>query len=192
MSFFSVLLALLIEQLRPLPRVNGVHEALVAWTRWAGRNFDAGREHHAWVVWGVTVVGPTLLVWAIYLALLQFSLLLAFAWNVAVLYVTLGFRHFSHFFTDIRDALDRLIPDRKGEGVGSADLVIEAVPENLELKRKVYAAIEPRMKPGAVLGFASVGSDARYVGGQMQALERFVEELELCEIVAAHAEVTRV
>lgn len=107
MSFFSVLLALLIEQLRPLPRVNGVHEALVAWTRWAGRNFDAGREHHAWVVWGVTVAGPTLLVWAIYLALLQFSLLLAFAWNVAVLYVTLGFRHFSHYFTDIRDALER-------------------------------------------------------------------------------------
>lgn len=107
MSFFSVLLALLIEQLRPLPRVNGVHETLVAWTRWTGRNFDAGREHHAWVVWGVTVVGPTLLVWLVYLALLQFSLLLAFAWNVAVLYVTLGFRHFSHFFTDIRDALER-------------------------------------------------------------------------------------
>ena len=53
--------------------------------------------------------------------------------------------------TDIRDALDRLMPDLDGEGVRSADLIIEAVPEKLELKQKVYAALEPRMKPGAIL-----------------------------------------
>jgi 3-hydroxyacyl-CoA dehydrogenase/enoyl-CoA hydratase/3-hydroxybutyryl-CoA epimerase len=52
---------------------------------------------------------------------------------------------------DTRDALDRLTPDLAGEGVRAADLVIEAVPETLELKRKVYAAIEPKMKPGAIL-----------------------------------------
>src|SRR5882757_8039419 len=56
-----------------------------------------------------------------------------------------------HKSIDIRDALDRLIPDLAGEGVRAADLVIEAVPETLELKRKVYAATEPRMKPGAIL-----------------------------------------
>ena len=56
-----------------------------------------------------------------------------------------------HRSIDIRDALDRLVPDLAGEGVRSADIVIEAVPETLELKRKVYAAIEPRMKPGAIL-----------------------------------------
>ncbi len=53
--------------------------------------------------------------------------------------------------TDIRDALDRLIPDMDGEGVRNADLIIEAVPEKLELKQKIYAALEPRMKPGAIL-----------------------------------------
>ncbi|MDO9294703.1 3-hydroxyacyl-CoA dehydrogenase NAD-binding domain-containing protein [Bradyrhizobium sp.] len=52
---------------------------------------------------------------------------------------------------DIRDALDRLIPDMDGEGVRNADLIIEAVPEKLELKQKIYAALEPRMKPGAIL-----------------------------------------
>ena len=52
---------------------------------------------------------------------------------------------------DVRDALDRLIPDLKGDGVASADLVIEAVPEVLDLKRKVYAAIEPRMRTDAIL-----------------------------------------
>jgi 3-hydroxyacyl-CoA dehydrogenase/enoyl-CoA hydratase/3-hydroxybutyryl-CoA epimerase len=56
-----------------------------------------------------------------------------------------------HKGIDIRDALDRLTPDLAGEGVRSADLVIEAVPETLELKRKVYAGIEPKMKPGAIL-----------------------------------------
>ena len=53
--------------------------------------------------------------------------------------------------TASRDALDRLIPDMVGEGVRGADLIIEAVPEKLELKQKVYAAIEPKMKPGAIL-----------------------------------------
>ncbi|MES2196914.1 MAG: 3-hydroxyacyl-CoA dehydrogenase NAD-binding domain-containing protein [Pseudomonadota bacterium] len=53
--------------------------------------------------------------------------------------------------TEVRDALDRLIPDMEGEGVRNADLIIEAVPEKLELKQKIYAALEPKMKPGAIL-----------------------------------------
>ena len=43
--------------------------------------------------------------------------------------------------TDVRDALDRLIPDMDGEGVRNADLIIEAVPEKLELKQKIYAGL---------------------------------------------------
>lgn len=107
MSFFAVLLALLIEQLKPLPRRNVVHEALTAWMRWTGRNFDAGRDHHAWVVWLITTLVPALLTTAVFWGLMQFSVILALLWNVSVLYVTLGFRQFSHYFTDIRDALER-------------------------------------------------------------------------------------
>ena len=107
MSFFAVLFALLIEQFKPLPRANLVHETLSAWMRWAGRNFDAGRDHHAWVVWSITVIAPALLAWGIHFGIDRFSLILALLWNVAVLYLTLGFRQFSHYFTDIRDALDR-------------------------------------------------------------------------------------
>jgi 3-hydroxyacyl-CoA dehydrogenase / enoyl-CoA hydratase / 3-hydroxybutyryl-CoA epimerase len=66
--------------------------------------------------------------------------------RAADLYGRIGHRRI-----DIRDALDRLTPDLAGEGVRSADLVIEAVPETLELKRKVYAATEPKMRPGAIL-----------------------------------------
>ena len=61
------------------------------------------------------------------------------------------FGKIGHKRIEIRDALDRLIPDLTGEGVRTADLVIEAVPETLELKRKVYAATEPKMRPGAIL-----------------------------------------
>ncbi len=107
MSFFAVLFALLLEQLKPLPKGNLVHDALTSWMRWTGRNFDAGRDHHAWVVWGVTVFAPALLTWGVYLGLAELSLFAALAWNVAVLYMTLGFRQFSHYFTDIRDALER-------------------------------------------------------------------------------------
>jgi 3-hydroxyacyl-CoA dehydrogenase/enoyl-CoA hydratase/3-hydroxybutyryl-CoA epimerase len=53
--------------------------------------------------------------------------------------------------TSVRDALDRLMPDMQAEGVRNADLIIEAVPEKLELKQKVYASLEPKMKPGAIL-----------------------------------------
>ena len=55
--------------------------------------------------------------------------------------------------TDIntRDVLDRLIPDPDGNGVRHADLVIEAVSEKIELKRKIYADLQDSLKPGAVL-----------------------------------------
>jgi adenosylcobinamide-phosphate synthase len=107
MSFFAVLFALLIEQLKPLPRENWVHDTLFAWVRWTGRNFDAGKSHHTWVVWCVSVLGPTALVAGLYLLVSHYSLLLALVFDVGLLYLTLGFRQFSHYFTDIRDALDR-------------------------------------------------------------------------------------
>lgn len=107
MSFLTVVLALLIEQFRPLPPHNPVHGATVGWTRWIGRNFDAGREHHAWVVWGLAVGGPTVAAAAVWMLLLPFSTVLALAWNVLVLYLCMGFRQFSHHFTAIRDADER-------------------------------------------------------------------------------------
>ncbi len=105
MNFFAVVLALLIEQIRPLPRNNWVHDALIDWVRWTGRNFDAGRERHAWVVWIITVVVPAVIAGGVFLLLARANVMLGFAWNVVVLYLTLGFRQFSHYYTDIRNAL---------------------------------------------------------------------------------------
>jgi 3-hydroxyacyl-CoA dehydrogenase/enoyl-CoA hydratase/3-hydroxybutyryl-CoA epimerase len=45
----------------------------------------------------------------------------------------------------------RLRADVAGDGVAQADVVIEAIFENLDAKRELYAHLEPRMKPGALL-----------------------------------------
>jgi 3-hydroxyacyl-CoA dehydrogenase/enoyl-CoA hydratase/3-hydroxybutyryl-CoA epimerase len=45
----------------------------------------------------------------------------------------------------------RLAADIEGAGVPRADIVIEAIFENADAKRALYASLEPRMKPGALL-----------------------------------------
>lgn len=52
----------------------------------------------------------------------------------------------------IRDAMDRLIPDTNGIGIEHADLIIEAIFEDKDVKQTLYKDIEPRMKDGAILG----------------------------------------
>ncbi|SDO25381.1 adenosylcobinamide-phosphate synthase [Rhodoferax sp. OV413] len=107
MSFFAIMFALLLEQVRPVARDNPIHGMLRAWVRGSSRNFDAGKPQHGWLAWALAVGVPSLvalglhwlLVWAL-------GWPVAVVWNVAVLYITLGFRQFSHHFTEIRDALE--------------------------------------------------------------------------------------
>jgi adenosylcobinamide-phosphate synthase len=70
MSFFAILIALLIEQARPLAPANLVHAGYRAWTVSVRRNFDAGQAHHGWLAWTVAVALPCVLVMGIYLLLL--------------------------------------------------------------------------------------------------------------------------
>jgi 3-hydroxyacyl-CoA dehydrogenase/enoyl-CoA hydratase/3-hydroxybutyryl-CoA epimerase len=46
---------------------------------------------------------------------------------------------------------ERLRADVEGDGVADADLVIEAIYENLEAKQELYEALQAKMKPGALL-----------------------------------------
>ncbi|MEJ5990346.1 CobD/CbiB family protein [Ramlibacter sp. PS3R-8] len=107
MSFFAILFALLIEQVRPLGPHNPIHSGLRVWARWVSRNFDAGGPQHGWVTWLLAVAGPAVLALAIHWALLLWvGWPAAVVWSAVVLYATLGFRQFSHHFTAIRDALE--------------------------------------------------------------------------------------
>lgn len=106
MSLLAIILALLLEQARPLALDNPVHRAMQAWAGWVRRTVDAGQGRHAWLAWSLAVLVPTLLSSLLFWLLWSFSGLLAFAWTVAVLYLTLGFRQFSHHFTALRTALE--------------------------------------------------------------------------------------
>jgi len=48
-------------------------------------------------------------------------------------------------------AFARLRMDVNGDGVGDSDVVIEAIFENADAKRALYAQLEPKLKPNAVL-----------------------------------------
>ncbi len=92
----------------------------------------------------------------------------------------------------LRDALDRLIPDLAGHGVASADLIIEAVPEKLELKQKVFAGIEPNIKPEAILATNTSSIPLEQLREGLKRPERLVgihffnpvSRMELVEVVS--------
>jgi 3-hydroxyacyl-CoA dehydrogenase/enoyl-CoA hydratase/3-hydroxybutyryl-CoA epimerase len=96
---------------------------------------------------------------------------------------------------DVRDALDRLVPDLDGEGVRNADLIIEAVPEKLEVKQRVYAALEPRMKPDAILATNTSSIPLQDLRTTLRSPERLVglhffnpvSRLQLVEVVSDDA-----
>jgi 3-hydroxyacyl-CoA dehydrogenase/enoyl-CoA hydratase/3-hydroxybutyryl-CoA epimerase len=48
-------------------------------------------------------------------------------------------------------ALARLSMDVKGHGVADSDVVIEAIFENVDAKQALYAELEPKLKPNAIL-----------------------------------------
>lgn len=97
-----------------------------------------------------------------------------------------------HTGPDRRDARDRLIPDFEGAGVGAADLVIEAIAETVEAKIGLYAELEPRMKPGAILATNTSSLPLETLAKTLARPERFlgvhffnpVAKMELVEIVS--------
>ena len=159
MSFFAILFALLIEQARPLARSNPIHAGLRAWALSVSRNFDAGKAHHGWVAWTLAVVVPSLFTLAIHWALLWgLGWPFAVLWSVAVLYITLGFRQFSHHFTSIRDALESGDEDAARERLAHWQQVdVVALPRS-EIVRHVieYSVIAAHRHVFGVLAWFSV------------------------------------
>ncbi len=73
-----------------------------------------------------------------------------------------------------RAARDRLIPDVAGEGVMHADIVIEAIYENLAAKQQILAALEARMSPGAVLASNTSSLRLEDIAASLRRPERLV------------------
>src|SRR4051794_41187366 len=106
MTFISILCALLIEQIKPLRADNPIYGAIKALAARMEASFNAGQEQHgrmAWIVMMALLMVPTMLVYWLCTRISPFA---ALAWNILIVYLTLGFRHYSHYFTSIQLALN--------------------------------------------------------------------------------------
>ena len=105
MSLLSIIFALLLEQLRPLSSRKYFNAWLKAYVNFFQRNFNAGEIRHGQLAWIVAVLLPLIGSVTLYWLLAEQHPILAWAFCVLVLYLTMGFRQFSHYFTDIHKAL---------------------------------------------------------------------------------------
>jgi adenosylcobinamide-phosphate synthase len=107
MTFFSILCALLIEQLKPLRADNQIYGGIKRFAMRIEGWFNAGDPGNGRLGWFLMVAALMLPTAVIYGILLHYNLVfLAFGWNVLIVYLTLGFRHYSHYFTSIQLALN--------------------------------------------------------------------------------------
>jgi len=106
MTIFSILFVLVLEQFRPLRADNPVYGLVRAFALRIEHSFNAGRYEHgrtAWLVMMAALVVPTLI---IYLLCGLVTPVLQLVWTLLIVYLTLGFRHYSHYFTAIQVALN--------------------------------------------------------------------------------------
>lgn len=105
MSLLVIVLTLLIEQARPLAERRVVLAPLTRVARYLERHFNDGQDKNGKVAWCLGVLLPVVLVAAVGWLLQGLSIILGFLFAVGVLYLTMGFRQCSHYFTDIHQAL---------------------------------------------------------------------------------------
>ncbi len=74
----------------------------------------------------------------------------------------------------IQEAMDRLMPDHRGQGVAEADVVIEAIFEDAAAKRTLYQQLEPHMKAGALLATNTSSIPLQELSGILQNPSRLV------------------
>ena len=153
MSFLSLIVVFLIEQLHPLHYRRVVEDPLSAWADFIRSRFDAGEYRQGVIAWCLAVLAPVLLVAAIYGFVFSLSPLLGWLFNAGVLYLTLGFRQFSHHYNEIDLALRmndlprarQLLGEWRGvssDGLGSQDIARLAIESGLlAAHRHVFAII---------------------------------------------------
>ena len=71
-------------------------------------------------------------------------------------------------------AIDRLIPDVDGAGVEKADVIIEAIFEDIDAKQAIYRDVEARMKPDAVLATNTSSIPLETLGTVLKQPDRLV------------------
>jgi adenosylcobinamide-phosphate synthase len=119
MGVLAIVAALVLEQWRPLAERRSVAAALGGFAAWLEQSFNGGEARHGVVAWCVATIPAVLLAVLVHQLLFALHPLFALAFNVAALYLTLGFRQFSHHFTQIQLAV-------KGGDIDRARAELEA------------------------------------------------------------------
>jgi adenosylcobinamide-phosphate synthase len=153
MSLLSLIAVFLLEQLKPLPYRRLVADPIRALADFVESRLNAGEYRHGILAWTVIVLLPVLLTAGLYVVLYSISPILAWVLNVVVLYLTMGFRQFSHHYTEIQLALRlgdlerarQLLAEwqgRSAEGLGSGDIARLAIEHALVAShRHVFAVL---------------------------------------------------
>lgn len=105
MTFLSILCALLIEQLKPLRANNPIYSAIRALAGRMEAWFNAGEAQHGRLGWWTMMAALMVPTAVIYWLCKWFNPVAALIWNIIIVYLTLGLRHYSHYFTSIQLAL---------------------------------------------------------------------------------------
>jgi len=105
MNALAIIAALLAEQWRPLGEQRGWLALLADWADGLERSFNAGESRQGLTAWLVAVVPAVLATAVLYALFAWISPLLALAFNVLVLYLTLGFRVPARRFADLQLAV---------------------------------------------------------------------------------------
>ncbi|WP_410497826.1 CobD/CbiB family protein [Chitinibacter sp. S2-10] len=107
MSILSLILALALEQLRPISNRNPIYLLFVRLANQMARSLNAGEYRNGVYAWLLAVVPLVVGTAGGYWVLMRFNVFAAMLWNVVVLYLLMGFRQFSYAFTGISKALQR-------------------------------------------------------------------------------------
>jgi len=75
---------------------------------------------------------------------------------------------------DRKAATERLSADVAGNGIASADLIIEAIYENLDAKKNLYAEIEKTMRPDAIIATNTSSIPLQELRTELRSPQRFV------------------
>ena len=111
MTFFSILIALIAEQYRPVNANHWIRRMSDRWLDWIAKEFG-GKNHEgaspvgARIACAIAFILPTFIVFCIYVACMLKYTILGFIWNVIIAYLFFGFRQFSHSFTKVHEAIE--------------------------------------------------------------------------------------
>lgn len=90
-TLISLLLALLLAYWRPWPQRDRMWSLAESYFGWVRQQMDTGQRLHGLVAWGLAVIPLVLLAWLGSVLAGWLGWLATTAWNVAVLYVSLGY-----------------------------------------------------------------------------------------------------